>query len=958
MLQIIGSTYEIIRKLGSGGGGNIFLAKHLRLGIKVVLKADKRKTTTRQELLRREVDVLKELHHPYIPGVYDYFTENGITYTAMDYIEGESLDKPLKRGERFSQPQVIAWGIQLLEALSYLHSPIHGEPPRGYIHSDIKPSNIMLTPQGNICLIDFNISLAIGEDNLIGCSPGYASPEHYGYDYSSHGSVHRNMQEEDDETVVMEETADTSEADIPTELLSSFPSHSLSSVSEKRRAAVDVRSDIYSVGATLYHLLSAVRPAKNAKEVVPLSDKKFSPAVIRIISKAMNPNPDLRYQTAQEMRQDFLDLRKDDVRMIKWKKSRKRAYVLFPVLFAVGLFITFTGYSRIQSAEDRQKYARLSASALEEGDREQAIDYAVRALPGAKNIFTSGNGEEGQKILSEALGTYDLSDGFKPYKVAELPEKTSYMTIAPDGETAAAVSGDQLEIFDTETGEILVSLPAEASELSEAKYLNEDTIIYAGDGGIRAYDIKHKKELWAGNPATSVSISEDGSRVAAIYKDGTYATIYDALSGEEIYIVDFTGKHQSATLNEELGNAKDNFMDLNADGSLLGVSFSDGSIHIINLNNEADSLTVLDTDSDYTHFEGGFYGKYFAFSASDSQSSMFAVIDLDSKSQTGGFDGDAVFGVQADESGIYVRDGNILSRVDPVTCQRTSLAAADESIRHFSVNDSNTLVTTEDSILFFDEHAVLTAKYDKKDEGYLTAISGTTALVGGGDSENIRILKYEDNQAATAISYDSGYMHQGARVSADGETIMLFSDIGLRLYDLSGSLLHEENFSNAENIYGEQFICEEEKSYLNVIYKDGTIQSYDAEDGSFLAEKKTGTPEEGIQKEFYTEGFRIEGLDSGGAEIYERKTDEKLRTIESDGYLADVFQTGDYTVLQFTEEDRGYSGKLLNADGQVLAELPDLCDVKEDKLLFDYSQGAIRESPVYSLNELLKMTER
>lgn len=99
-------------------------------------------------------------------------------------------------------------------------------------------------------------------------------------------------------------------------------------------------------------------------------------------------------------------------------------------------------------------------------------------------------------------------------------------------------------------------------------------------------------------------------------------------------------------------------------------------------------------------------------------------------------------------------------------------------------------------------------------------------------------------------------------------------------------------------------------------------------------------------------------MDSGGAEIYERKTDEKLRTIESDGYLADVFQTGDYTVLQFTEEDRGYSGKLLNADGQVLAELPDLCDVKEDKLLFDYSQGAIRESPVYSLNELLKMTER
>ena len=74
------------------------------------------------------------------------------------------------------------------------------------------------------------------------------------------------MQEENNEMAVMEETADTSEADIPTELLSSFPSHSISSASEKRRAAVDVRSDIYSVGATLYHLLSGVRPAKNAKK--------------------------------------------------------------------------------------------------------------------------------------------------------------------------------------------------------------------------------------------------------------------------------------------------------------------------------------------------------------------------------------------------------------------------------------------------------------------------------------------------------------------------------------------------------------------------------------------------------------------------------------------------------------------------------------------------------------------
>ena len=60
----------------------------------------------------------------------------------MDYIEGESLDKALKRGERFPQAQVIKWAVQLLDALTYLHNPVHGDPPKGYVHSDIKPANL------------------------------------------------------------------------------------------------------------------------------------------------------------------------------------------------------------------------------------------------------------------------------------------------------------------------------------------------------------------------------------------------------------------------------------------------------------------------------------------------------------------------------------------------------------------------------------------------------------------------------------------------------------------------------------------------------------------------------------------------------------------------------------------------------------------------------------------------
>ena len=121
MADIIASTYEVITEIGSGGGGVVFLARHLRLDKMVVLKADKRKLTTRPDVLRREADAMKNLSHTYIPQVYDFFTEGDTVYTVMDYIEGESLDKPLKRGVRFPQPQVVQWACKLLEALSYLH---------------------------------------------------------------------------------------------------------------------------------------------------------------------------------------------------------------------------------------------------------------------------------------------------------------------------------------------------------------------------------------------------------------------------------------------------------------------------------------------------------------------------------------------------------------------------------------------------------------------------------------------------------------------------------------------------------------------------------------------------------------------------------------------------------------------------------------------------------------------
>ena len=296
MPHIIAGIYEIQEQIGAGGGGVVYIGRHLRLNKQVVLKADKRTLSVGTEKLRREVDMLKDLSHRYIPQVYDFVQEDGVVYTVMDYIEGESLDKRLARNEIPTQPELIKWSCQLLEALAYLHS----RPPYGILHGDIKPANIMIRPNGDICLIDFNIALSLGEDGAVkvGFSRGYASPEHYSADYlydnksaavGVANTSSSNAVADDDRTMVDDE--DKTVVDDDKTVVESKPSNSVvtpstvGSITRSRPGILlDSRSDIYSLGATLYHLISGKRPAQDAKEVVKLGKDVCSPAVSAILS--------------------------------------------------------------------------------------------------------------------------------------------------------------------------------------------------------------------------------------------------------------------------------------------------------------------------------------------------------------------------------------------------------------------------------------------------------------------------------------------------------------------------------------------------------------------------------------------------------------------------------------------------------------------------------------------------
>ena len=299
---LIAGIYRIIKTIGSGGGGTVYLALHTRLNKKVVLKASKRSSAKKIEKNRREVDMLKQLSHTYIPQVYDFVEEDGVAYAVMEYVDGESLDKPLRRYERFNQAQIIKCAMQLLEAVDYLHN----RPPYGILHADIKPSNIMLTPQRDVRLIDFNIALRLGEEGAVavGRSFGYASPEHYGFGAFSEKPADSNMSNDEDPA----ESTDLSE-NSPYE-----PRQALNSVtSDKNTKILDVRSDIYSLGATLYHMITNTRPHKDATKVIPIQATHCSPALVAIIEKAMNPNKDMRWQSAKDMLNAFKHMRDSNI---------------------------------------------------------------------------------------------------------------------------------------------------------------------------------------------------------------------------------------------------------------------------------------------------------------------------------------------------------------------------------------------------------------------------------------------------------------------------------------------------------------------------------------------------------------------------------------------------------------------------------------------------------------------
>lgn len=957
--RIIAGTYEIQKQIGAGGGGIVYLGHHLRLKKQVVLKADRRALDTKPESLRREVDMLKGLSHTYIPQVYDFVQENGIVYTVMDYIEGESLDKLLKRNQLPTQPQVISWACQLLEALVYLH----GCPPHGILHGDIKPANIMLRPSGDISLIDYNIALALGENGAVkvGFSRGYASPEHYSADFIS--KEQETEKEETEKLFEEEETLKLQTEEERTLLLlrkpeigSDFRSMG-SSVGSRPGVLLDVRSDIYSLGATLYHLLTGERPAQEAEKVSRIGVEKCSPEIAEIIQKAMSPRPEERYQTAEEMLEAFLSLHKCDRRMILHKKRQTVSMIAIFLGFLLGGISSFTGMKQLEQLQTALTKAEYSDNALAQGDIQRAIQMALQGLPKQEWLRKTPEAARIQTALTSALGVYELADGFQAFGQIHLSEKPWKVVLSPEGSYLAAMYAYELAIFDTENMEEQICLSIEPSALSDVVFIDETHFLYAGSEGITAYDLDKKEVKWTGEKATTLAVSENGKIVAAVERDSDYAVLYNIDDGTERCKCFFDGQKMKVATNDIFADPKDRIFTLSADGSLLAVSFSKGRLSLFDVKEQKESMLIYEGTAD-SHFYGGFHEKYFTFVTNENNKTVFEVIDTEKREVVGAYDSKLPLLVQSNSSGIFLAEADLLVRVSSEDMSEKELAYTQgKNITGFSADREHVLLTTEDNrFLFFDKGANLMSETECNEAYDFIELKNRNAVLGSCNKPFLRLLKIENHKENQLISYDAGYPHDEARISNDGKTVMLFSYQGFQIYDITGKLITEENLPEAESIYDQQFV-KEKNSRLEVTWYDGTIRNYSAANGELLSEEKGMPPEKNLYEEFYTDDYKIESSLHEAPQVYYKATGKYMKDLEERGYLTYVTELEDYIITEYVSTEGEKYGLLLDKQLNTLAHLPGLCDVMEDSVMFDYQSGDLRQCRLYSLQELIALGE-
>ncbi|MDR0819629.1 MAG: TIR domain-containing protein, partial [Oscillospiraceae bacterium] len=227
----------------------------------------------------------------------------------------------------------------------------------------------------------------------------------------------------------------------------------------------------------------------------------------------------------------------DDLRRRHQRRKIQQTGLIVGAIFAITLAfgtLTTTQYLQInrqmQLKLENQSYvlAEYSDAKLADGDRDLAVLLALEALPDGGIMSSRPFVPVAQRALADALGVYDVTSGYKPHKAVTLPAAPLKIALSPSGKFAAALYPFEVTVFDTETGRKSVNLPSVHSILSDAEFLSDSVIVFTGGTGVNAYNISTGEPVWIGEAATLIAVSEDKTRIAAVYRDCGKAIMYSA----------------------------------------------------------------------------------------------------------------------------------------------------------------------------------------------------------------------------------------------------------------------------------------------------------------------------------------------------------------------------------------------------------------------------------------------
>lgn len=338
---IIDGKYKILNKIGQGGMSVVYLAMNEKANKQWAIKEVRKDVSKDFEVIKQglitEINLLKKLNHPNLPSIVDVIDTEDTFLIVMDYIEGNPLSVLLE--ERGAQPQdlVISWALQLCDVLSYLHMR---EQP--IIYRDMKPANIMLKPSGEVILIDFGIAREYKRQNIADTTclgtQGYAAPEQFG-----------------------------------------------------GQGQTDARTDIYCLGATLYHLLTGHNPSEPPYEMYPIRywNENLSSGLEEIICTCTQKNPEDRYQNCEELRYALEHYMEMDDAYRRKERKELQIFGMTAGLAAISL-IAAVVFQLAGNSLKTDNYETYLSNALVASSIEGAVEsyqQAIRLSPEKKDAY-------------------------------------------------------------------------------------------------------------------------------------------------------------------------------------------------------------------------------------------------------------------------------------------------------------------------------------------------------------------------------------------------------------------------------------------------------------------------------------------------------------------------------------------------------------------------------------------